>query len=534
MGFFKDLFSKETKNKILKGAEQAAKQGVINGLMGVNSSEDIYSIDYTNGSLMKNITTPSLSTENYNYNNYIDNVKKINNTNTENGEKLQSISNNSSYTFTNNHNQEASYGKELSFNFPKWGYGDFINERTIFQKGLGSIFDEPGWFYFKIFFEFENPYGLFGHCEYPATGDDIKYLNNCAYKYLSFLKDSPSKKYQTDHIEDRMNALKRFTNILQYISSSAPWFFKSIKNLQSINPLDNTKLIADKTIDIECNPDAIDMRLQSLLDLYKYACYDDVNQIEIIPENLRKFNMSIVVFQSPIKALHTAVKAFSTQISYKTINPIGDNWDNVMSYKIYHLYNCEIMTESFQSTIASDMNNEKPFNISPSIKIKFDRLYTHTMNEVFGAMWGSDGFYYGQNINVNTTSTKKRMEALSKAITSCNSKYLVEASEAITHNIHGHSNLLSNAGIDLLTKTLFYTSLSKDQELGTLYGDIGVGSKYFREKIQNLKNGTLGVNWRGAANELYDLKQKIGTFDINNGKRDLIDTLSNRWGKHIK
>ena len=534
MGFFKDLFSKETKSKILKGVEQSAKQGVINGLMGVNNSEEIYSIDYTNGSLMNNINTPYNSIDHLEDNNLYKqgfiglNSKNIESTKSDKAMVIDA--------------KNPSYGKELAFSLPKWSYADFINERTIFQKGLGSIFNDPGWFYFKIFFEFENPYGLLGHCQVNVSDADAKFLNNCAYKYLEFLKESPVNKYQTDHIEDRMIALKRFTNLLQYISSSAPWFFKSIKNLQSINPLDNTKLTNEKTIDIECNPDAIDMRLQSLLDLYKYACYDDVNQIEIIPENLRKFNMSIVVFQSPIKALHTAVKANSTTFNYKTINPDSNGnsnsnitkWDNVMSYKIYHLYNCEIMTDSFQSTIASDMNNEKPFNISPSIKIKFDRLYTHTMNEIFGAMWGSDGFYYGKSINENTTSTKKRLQALSKAITTNNGKALVEASEAITHNIHVNSNLLSNAGIDLLTKTLFYTSLSKDYELGTLYGDVGVGSKYYREKIQNIKNGSLDIKWKGAATELYDLKQKIRTFDINNGKRDLIDTLSNRWGKHIK
>ena len=45
---------------------------------------------------------------------------------------------------------------------PLWGYDDFINERNLFLKGLGNNYAGPSWMYFKIFFNFNTMYGLFG------------------------------------------------------------------------------------------------------------------------------------------------------------------------------------------------------------------------------------------------------------------------------------------------------------------------------------------------------------------------------------
>ena len=125
---------------------------------------------------------------------------------------------------------------------------------------------------------------------------------NTAAKYLNYLGDD----YLQERPADRINALYKFTSILSYICNNAPWYFKSIKGLDKLSNPILDEFSKERTISIEVAQDAIDMRLTTLMSLYKFACYDDYNHKEIIPENLRKFNMSIVLFQSPLRYLHTS------------------------------------------------------------------------------------------------------------------------------------------------------------------------------------------------------------------------------------
>jgi hypothetical protein len=167
---------------------------------------------------------------------------------------------------------------------PDWSYADFINERAVWQKGLSSIFDEPAWFYFKIFFDFDTNHGLFG-----GLLNDL-FLNsatNSAAKYLYSVRNL----HKNIKAKDRVNALYKMASILSYINLNAPWYFKSVKQLnKALIPRIN-EFSKENTIEIEVLPDAIDMRLSTLMSLYSYACYDNFLDKEVIPANLRKFNM---------------------------------------------------------------------------------------------------------------------------------------------------------------------------------------------------------------------------------------------------
>ena len=84
-----------------------------------------------------------------------------------------------------------------------------------------------------------------------------------------------------------------------------------------------TEIQNDKnTIEIELNPDAVDMRVTTLFDLYRYACYDRIKMKEIIPENLRKFDMDVMVFHVPLKYYNTAIssKSLKKKFDYKKLS----------------------------------------------------------------------------------------------------------------------------------------------------------------------------------------------------------------------
>lgn len=329
----------------------------------------------------------------------------------------------------------------LDFHIPSYGVQDFINERALWQKGIHNLTGEPAWFYFKIFFNFTDHKGLFGGVltnEIPLTS---------ALKYLF----SISSFYGASNIESRMLSLARFTYLLSYINSISPWFFIGINGINKLNGLNINEPTKEKSIDIICNGDSVDMRLNTLLDMYKYACYDEINQKEVIPQNLRKFDMSIVIMNAPVKYFQTAMIASGqdatmnqigsngntvlnkfikginnitdaingssgNNFDYKTLQGINNSIDNRLSFQMYELKNCEIDPQSFEGYVPNGMNNSQFFRQGTgSIKINYDRAYKVTYNEWNEMMYGTTGIYYdkyadnlsGMNNLLNCIDTSK-------------------------------------------------------------------------------------------------------------------------------
>ena len=313
----------------------------------------------------------------------------------------------------------------LDLSVPNYGVQEFINERALWQKGIHNLTGEPGWFYFKIFFNFKDPKGLFGGIltnEIPLT---------CALRYLYGIR----KFYKISKIEDRILSLARFAFTLSYINSISPWFFIGLNGVNRINAVNIFEPTKEKSIDIICNGESVDMRLNTLLDMYKYACYDEINQKEIIPQNLRKFDMQILIMNAPIKYFQTAmmtsgqdstmsqigsngstvlnkvikglneVTSFingssGNKFNYKTIQGTDNSINDKLSFQLYELKNCEIDPVSFEGYAPSSMNNSQFFRQGlGSIKINYDRAYKVSFNEWTEMMFGTLGVLYDKNIS---------------------------------------------------------------------------------------------------------------------------------------
>lgn len=497
MGFFKDLC-----NTAKSAFEEGARQGLVSGLINSNKNStalpdamqtlnEIKSMQYSsNGlNLMGNlkVSHPSGSISSpakINYNALGDGLRKEYPYETKDKNIILNLN-----------------SDKLDFKFPDWSYADWINERSIWQRGLTSIGGEPGWFYFKIFFDFDTQYGLFGGL---LNNVDIMHSTTSASKFLHISKEL----YAGEKLQHRLTALYKFANTLSYIQSSAPWFFKSIKGLDKASTDYTTDFSKEKYIEIGCGYEGIDLRLNTLLDLYKYVCYDDINCKEILPDNLRKFDMTVVVFNTPLKKLQTSMLSISAgSFDYKNISGIN-GYDNVMTYKMFTFKNCEISKESLGLMMPGDMNNETPFQLgNSSIKIVYDRVYTHTSNEFMEFVLGSNGFYYNNNndaskfnLVVESTITKNkqalRYKALRRALTNFSFtpsnkdayKELIDASEEITnHIIHKRNAIGTDIGTNVLLK-LLKSSYNSNTILGSLYGDVGPQTDYFKDKLKKLKN----------------------------------------------
>lgn len=351
---------------------------------------------------------------------------------------------------------------------PAWGYKDFINERVSFQKGLDSIATQPAWLYFKLFFKFDSSYGLLGGIMRSSDGNKFA-ANNTAIQYLT------RNWYKlNDNMGARRKSLVKFVRSLSYISSYAPWFFKSVKDVNNALNMNLSNLTAEKSIEIECSEEATDLRLLTLMDFYKYAAYDAINQKEILPENLRKFDLDIVVFQSPIRYLQTSTRDLKGRTTlYKNLN--AANMTDRMSFKLFSFQGCEIDYSTLNTMLPQTFSNQAPFQSSPTFKIKYDRVYQHNQNEFAKVLFGDSGFLWSQNeatspetINAESDDHEnKRHKMMQYAID--NKYYYNPASQTYKTLVDASESTISAAMM----------LIDGSAGLGNLYGEAaGIGSTF--------------------------------------------------------
>ena len=374
---------------------------------------------------------------------------------------------------------------------PAWGYKDFINERVSFQKGLDSIATQPAWLYFKLFFKFDTSYGLLGGIMQSSDGSKFA-ANNTAIQYLTRNYGKSS-----DNMGARRKSLVKFVRSLSYISSYAPWFFKSVKDVNNALNMNLNNLTAEKSIEIECSEEATDLRLLTLMDFYKYAAYDAINQKEILPENLRKFDLDIVVFQSPIRYLQTSTRDLKGRKTvYKNLN--SANMTDRMSFKLFSFQGCEIDYSTLNTMLPQTFSNQAPFQSSPTFKIKYDRVYQHNQNEFAKVLFGDSGFLWSQNeatipetINAESDDHEnKRHKMMQYAID--NKYYYNPASQTYKTLVDASESTISAAMM----------LIDGSAGLGNLYGEAASVGSTFKSIGKNAKKAYKDLWKNGVKNFL--------------------------------
>lgn len=374
---------------------------------------------------------------------------------------------------------------------PAWGYKDFINERVSFQKGLDSIATQPAWLYFKLFFKFDSSYGLLGGIMRSSDGNKFA-ANNTAIQYLT------RNWYKlNDNMGARRKSLVKFVRSLSYISSYAPWFFKSVKDVNNALNMNLNNLTAEKSIEIECSEEATDLRLLTLMDFYKYAAYDAINQKEILPENLRKFDLDIVVFQSPIRYLQTSTRDLKGRTTlYKNLN--AANMTDRMSFKLFSFQGCEIDYSTLNTMLPQTFSNQAPFQSTPTFKIKYDRVYQHNQNEFAKVLFGDSGFLWSQNEATNPETINaesddhenKRHKMMQYAID--NKYYYNPASQTYKTLVDASESTISAAMM----------LIDGSAGLGNLYGEAASIGSTFKSIGKNAKKAYKDLWKNGVKNFL--------------------------------
>lgn len=189
---------------------------------------------------------------------------------------------------------------------------------------------------------------------------------------------------KNNYEEERADALKSFIGLLSNISSESPWYFQKITGVDEALSREKWKIAEErKKITIECLSDPVDHRIESLLSLYRSIVWSHTRKCEILPSNLRKFDMGLFVFSGLTGNLHfgdpNIIRNESGWASFGDLNPIKDLDTGRASYKYIEFHNCEIGLDSLKSGFG-DINNEAGFKQTFSIDIYFDDCYEYEYN----------------------------------------------------------------------------------------------------------------------------------------------------------
>lgn len=287
------------------------------------------------------------------------------------------------------------------------GLGDIHRFRRVDRSGF-NVTDQPDQRYFKLFFYFYNN---------PDEGDNsrVDFYNggNSGLLAPTWL-DNPSSQdyykynsawaYLKNNFEDeRASALENFITLLSTISSESPWYFKEVVGVDEALVRDKWTVGDErKKITINCITDSIDKRIESLLSLYRSIVWSHTRKCEVLPSNLRKFDMGLFVVSGLYDGLTVMQDKEGNQTGWADIgkfNLLNDRG----SYKYIEFRNCEINMDSIKSGYSS-LNNEEGFAQDFAIDIYFDDCYEYEFNPFLASSFGDYFVWDSQNWNITTQS----------------------------------------------------------------------------------------------------------------------------------
>lgn len=283
---------------------------------------------------------------------------------------------------------------ESKQNIGELSYNNIYDLIYSFRTGnLGyknNKYDAPAKYYFKLFFYFNNG-GLLDskpYIDWNALDEnsDVSKLVNDGTK--NNIKDAQYEMYNTakyyllHNVEyERAELLDQFINLLKEINTYTPWYFKEISGLSEAlsraNLAERDFKIEEskKNLTIKCLPDSIDDRIGTLLDLYRAICYSYYQKKEIVPANLRRFNMGIYIFQTPTNFLNRFEKNYASF----THDEMLDELQLKSSSKYIELVNCEFNIAS-GATPFGTLNNTEGNSHEYEIGITYDDIFEERYN----------------------------------------------------------------------------------------------------------------------------------------------------------
>lgn len=326
-------------------------------------------------------------------------------------------------------------------------YAKILKDISDFKKSGAkhskdfNIFDIPSHKYFKILFyfgdsattktnmnnsDFSKSNGLLHPTWLVTPGETLMLRESSGNSHSRLYNYNSAWSYLMFNAEyERANLLKNFIELLSNINSESPWYFQSIEGIESAlerkGPADGAVEFGDekKSISIKCLPDSFDNRIGTLLELYRTITWNWHQKKEVLPANLRKFDMAVYIFESPVHFWHDYKNSYPTIDAPKKHNTYSP------SYKLIEFHDCEFNYNSLKSGY-TEFNNQTGFTPTYSIDITYEDCYEASYNEFLLKE-------LGDIIMVDTISTNELVDLLSIA-TKVNTNTIINRSNAAENN----------------------------------------------------------------------------------------------------
>lgn len=194
----------------------------------------------------------------------------------------------------------------------------------------------------------------------------------------------------------RADKLKRFIKILKKLNTEMPWFWQSISGLETTKQYnkmeDPFRGGTDSKITITCL-ESVELPVTGLIDLYKQAAYDFSRWVEVIPNNLRRFNMYVYVSEVRIFRTNKASQFVANTIDNTGLLGTKDDGQARTSSSIVNssyngdvrsvrphfeigLSHCTFDIES-TSAVFQDLSKSPDQPVAPSISIMYESVHDH-------------------------------------------------------------------------------------------------------------------------------------------------------------
>ena len=188
---------------------------------------------------------------------------------------------------------------------------------------------------FKLLIDFDKKYGLFADEQYPNSA--------LAYIKRVFGQNTP-----------RYLMLKSFIDQFKLFIKEYDFLILNVENLDELYSIYNKHTYVEES-EIKCNVvirETITMQLMGLIHLYNMVCYDSMRGVEVLPENLRRFDLYILIFSSgyfssllyDIENSITGDKIDDESLQERQLFPTVYKLEQIRQLNKYHLPNIKFNT----------------------------------------------------------------------------------------------------------------------------------------------------------------------------------------------
>jgi hypothetical protein len=197
---------------------------------------------------------------------------------------------------------------------------------------------------------------------------------------------------------DRYNELKKFIELFKEIMERCMWVFKSVSGISEAIQLKTAEpYYVDSKLSFTCW-ESVDWRMQSLLTMYRSIAYDLNDRfVEILPINLRRFQMSIYI--SDVKVYVNDSEGHNQRDFGKTIDHLDIDIKST-NHRMFHFGDCEFAFDAGTSHLAELSSIDMT-----EVEITFDLHYkTFSESSKFRTVFGDYEISGGaKNIPVGNT-----------------------------------------------------------------------------------------------------------------------------------